>query len=822
MIRALDCLTQALTAQSPQPLRPVEKVSAHCGTEYVVWRLKQAWREGSPFGPDQAVLVRQAVRWSGATLFVPSLPQALRGPLLQAGVRWSEAGTLSAEPFFPDWLDHTGIDPARGIDARPTRRQPSEGVPAESYLQTSLGYSHWKSQALKEAAWQALQAPAGATLLIALPTGSGKSLCFHLLAGFSTGLTLVVVPTVALAIDQYRAACHLLSSIPDLNPKYYAADDPEFDPRDTAEALRTGGTRLLFTSPEACVSGRLRDILDELAGAGRLDNVVIDEAHMVATWGIYFRVDFQMLSMLWRRWRERAQNRIRTLLLSATFTPDCREGLKSLFGAEPWLEFVSQRLRPEPEYYLREFETEDERSQAVMDCVWRLPRPAILYTTRVRDAESWRDGLRRDGFSRVECFTGETSRQERRRLMMRWGADDIDLMIATSAFGLGVDKADVRTVLHACLPEDLDRFYQEVGRAGRDGASAVSLLLATPRDRRIAKDLGARLLRPDTIQARWLALWRSSEPTDEDRHIYKVRLRAKKSELVGVRTYEENVRWNKRLLLQLVRAGMIELVGLEYGEGDDESEWATIRLMFPPQAPDVANRIEVVRERELRILHDGFDRMDEYFSTRAPVCQILARLYGRGTVRVCGGCPGCRTLGRLPHNCPDLLLPPDGESRPFVAIVLGLPAPADPGKRNEMAHWLRRARSVKGIARFACAPNFMTHLLDASRQAFGRNAQPYRVDSLGDPTVGWELPFLLAPTESMVIVHGRTVHRSALRLARGREIVHWVCQGCEPVDERGKSWLDQPGVIPYATPDAWIESGGFIDVHGQSRDADAS
>src|ERR1039458_8413652 len=206
MSHSLAHLAQALTMQSPEPLLPVNKPSEHCSAEYAVWRLKKAWLDGTSFGPDQAVLVRQAVRWSGGTLFVPALSQALRGALFQAGVRWSEAGTLSAEPFLPDWLDPTGIDAERGIDAQPIRRQASESVPAESYLQLSLSYSHWKSQALKEAAWRALQSPAGATLLVALPTGSGKSLCFHLLARFSTGLTLVVVPTVALAIDQYRAA----------------------------------------------------------------------------------------------------------------------------------------------------------------------------------------------------------------------------------------------------------------------------------------------------------------------------------------------------------------------------------------------------------------------------------------------------------------------------------------------------------------------------------------------------------------------------------------------------------------------------------------
>jgi superfamily II DNA helicase RecQ len=98
------------------------------------------------------------------------------------------------------------------------------------------------------------------------------------------------VPTVALAIDQYRAAREL-PLLSHLDARYFAADDPDFSAQQVADAVRAGSTRLLFTSPEACVSGRLRYVIDELASQGRLDHVVIDEAHMVGTWGIYFRVD---------------------------------------------------------------------------------------------------------------------------------------------------------------------------------------------------------------------------------------------------------------------------------------------------------------------------------------------------------------------------------------------------------------------------------------------------------------------------------------------------------------------------------------------------
>jgi CRISPR/Cas system-associated exonuclease Cas4 (RecB family) len=331
------------------------------------------------------------------------------------------------------------------------------------------------------------------------------------------------VPTVALAIDQYRAAREL-PLLSHLDARYFAADDPDFSAQQVADAVRAGSTRLLFTSPEACVSGRLRYVIDELASQGRLDHVVIDEAHMVGTWGIYFRVDFQLLSTHWRQWRERSGHNLRTVLLSATFTPECREGLKILFPSDDWSEFTSQRLRPEISYYVKNFDSSADRDGAVLECIWQLPRPAILYTTRVEDAYSFHRRLQHDDFRRVECFTGETPRVQRRGLLERWRGDDIDVMVATSAFGLGVDKPDVRTILHACIPENLDRFYQEVGRAGRDGYSAVSVLLATKRDVHVANGMGPSLLRPETIQQRWESLWRTHECVDSDKHQYRVNL----------------------------------------------------------------------------------------------------------------------------------------------------------------------------------------------------------------------------------------------------------------------------------------------------------
>lgn len=805
MSSTLDLLAQALAAQDPTGLRTLPRPGTAVGADYAVWRLGQAWT--GTFGADEAVLVRQAIRNTGSHVFSPDVPAPLLGPLGAAGVHLDAVGRLLAEPWLPPWAGHRQAYTPKGVDAPVQSRVPKEAVLAESYLAQSFGYAHWKSQALKEACWSVHKAPAGSTVLVALPTGSGKSLCFHFLARYSTGLTLVIVPTVALAIDQYRSAM-ALSGMRSLEPRYFAADDPDFSPQQVAESVRAGSTRLVFCSPEACVSGRLRGVVDQLTAEGRLDNVVIDEAHMVGTWGIYFRVDFQLLSALWKQWRDRSTPPFKTILLSATFTDACRAGLARLFPSEQWIEFVSQRLRPEPAYHAWRFATEQDRESAVQECVWQLPRPAILYTTRVNDALSWRDRLRGQGFRRVECFTGDTSSAERRSLLARWRQDEIDLMVATSAFGLGVDKSDIRTVLHACLPEDLDRFYQEVGRAGRDGHSAVSLLMTTPGDEAVADGMGPTLLRPETIQQRWEALWRTREPVDARSHVYRVNVRTKRDALVGTRTYEENVRWNKRLLLQLYRADRIGLIDLRRDtSGDVQVEWATLQLKFPPESPDIAALIGVVRDEELQVLGTGLARMKSCAVSEERLCTVLARLYGRETVRVCGGCDGCRIDGRPADECPSLPMPPSLQAVPRREAVAGVPDLLPIRSPHPLGRWMRRAVQVKRLRRFACREEALPTVLELAKEAFGGDPAPYRVDSLGSDTPDWQPPFRLEPDEQLVVVHTGSVHRGAWKLAAGKVVTHWLCDSCDPADERGRAWFDHSGLRPYLTPEAWIAAG---------------
>ena len=370
----------------------------------------------------------------------------------------------------------------------------------------SIGYEQWRSEAQKEAAWATEHTPAGMTKLVVLPTGAGKSLCFQLLPRFTSGLTIVVVPTVALAIDQQASAAKLLTNLPGVNPRYFASDDA---PDLTAQEVRERRTRLLFTSPEACVSGRLRPILDEFARTGWLEDVVVDEAHLIETWGAHFRVEFQVLAAVRRKWLAASEGRkLRTFFIFRYH--DLRvpgTSVRNVFKDGAGDEFVCQRLRPEIRYYGRTFSDPDERDRNTVEVLWHLPRPAILYVTEKKEAENFYRRFQEEGFRRIGCFHGDTRRAERRNLLRQWKTNEIDLMVATAAFGVGVDKPDVRAVVHACYPENLDRYYQEVGRGGRDGWSSLSLFLPTDRDRRVASDLVVNLLREELVQRRWEALF---------------------------------------------------------------------------------------------------------------------------------------------------------------------------------------------------------------------------------------------------------------------------------------------------------------------------
>lgn len=784
-----------------------DAISPPTGTahpDYPRWRFLQLLKRCPTPTLDHGVLLRQAVRWSGNKLFVGSWAPALAAFGTRCGIVLSAAGDLITLPYQPAWLANEPWVDGQGLDQLPEPAIPEETLPAEPWL-WSLANGQmrtWHSPAQKEACWQALTAPPGATTLLGLPTGAGKSLSFQLAARFSPGVTIVIVPTTALAIDQSIAAGEILAAFSHLGPRYYSSNDPNSDPASVRAALLDGSCRLLFASPESCVSGSLRGILDDLAVAGRLHTLVVDEAHIIDSWGGHFRVAFQLLALRREQWLQKSGGTMRTLLLSATFTPHCLDLLKSMFGGAHWRQFACQRLRPELCYFHGAFFSGSHREEALLESLRHLPRPLILYVTEVKEAKHLANVLRDAGFAQTQCFHGETAGAERRRLLLDWRANKIEIMVATSAFGMGVDKADVRTVIHVCFPESVHRYYQEVGRGGRDGARSIALWMPLlPRDRTVASSLLPNMLGADLIKLRWETMLAGAR--EEDDGILSMKTNAKHQRLMGGRSYGENIRWNKRLLLMMARAGRVDLVDLVYEEDEDEPdghvERIYLRCNFVPSDPRIAELLKLPRQRELEDAKRGITALGTYLDGSAKICRLLRREYGDETIIACGGCPACRDHPFDRHSIPVLDFDPPRPTVPRLDVVSTGIFSTGAKALAALAETVVDLISDQNCTRFLIAPDLHENLtreigrrLPPAGRHFYRLDDAREVDRLG-----------IDANDHMIAIHGRVPDRAMLRIRAGSRISHLFPADAQITDANDRVLFTHEGAFFFPSLDQW-------------------
>ncbi len=774
---------------------------------YAIERFGLAFGATGQVGADEAVLLRQAVRWSGMPYLHVERPDWFdelgENFLRQAGVTWSSNGFLSAEAYAPSWLE----DPPVVLDGKPIERKIDESFAAEPYLKTTVGFDRWLSPAQKEAAWIVINAQAGNTCVVGLPTGCGKSCCFWLLPYFSPGLTVVVVPTIALAMDQQRSAAERYREFPGVNPCFFASDD-QADV--TISRLKNRETRLVYASPETCVSGRLRPVLNEFARDGWFQNLVVDEAHLVETWGAQFRVEFQLLAAARTKWRCDSGGKLRTFLFSATMSPRCKRTLTEMFAPDQKaIEFSAQRLRPEPSYFCKEFDGEADRWRHLREALWRLPRPLILYVTRPIDADNLYHNLRKEGFRRLACFSGDTRRDERETNLRGWRENHLDLMVATSAFGVGVDKCDVRAVIHACYPENLDRYYQEVGRSGRDGFGSVCLLLPTQRDKKVAIGIGTQLLRDNAkIQQRWEAMFNARRPLEDISHGYELPINVRRLALRGNRSYTQNLIWNKSLLLQMFRAKLIEFIDLRlvnHGEdGEDPVDWISIRLRFPPGTPDIAQRLEMTRRDEMRSFELGAAQLEDIVKAGLCVSRTLKNLYGIArTQRVCGGCKYCRSHGWHGNDCPPLELPIRDQAGNGVpgAIVEEWPNPNVLNQQTRFVDAMEQLGSKYELKplQIYCPEAHLSAVLNLLAPVFQGIRMPYRIDPFRD-----DISSVLGPADRPVFLHIGSYSETMLATRTIRPSTHLFCGINDTYDKNGRHIKIAYGCDSWASADAWL------------------
>lgn len=445
----------------------------------------------------------------------------------------------------------------------------TEKLCTDPFVKSLTGYDSYACSGQREALLSALFMPAGSTLIVNLPTGAGKTLVAQvpvLLNGLNKGLTIFIVPTVALAIDQERRMKELLSNkSAELSSSKFAFHGglSELDRQKIKENIRNGTQGVVFTSPESA-TGALLPSLYSATKDGLLKYLFIDEAHLIAGWGDSFRPAFQALSGVRRGLLEASRGEpFRTVLMSATFTPDTVETIDKLFGPSQNIQMVSSiNIRPEPLYWVDKVENETAKKVSVLNLVKYAPRPFILYVTKRADAKTWFKCLKEEvGYDRLACFTGDTSTIDRESIIKLWSNNQLDGIVATSAFGVGIDKSDVRTVIHATVPETLDRFYQEVGRGGRDGNASLSLTVFAPNDIAIANEMGrGDQLGKEKAFIRWESMFSKSELIENTNSLRLIDI-STRSVLIKQES-DANQSWNMRTLILLVRAGIIELASL--------------------------------------------------------------------------------------------------------------------------------------------------------------------------------------------------------------------------------------------------------------------
>lgn len=443
----------------------------------------------------------------------------------------------------------------------------------DSLIYSVTGFKQFKSVSQKLAVYGALNTPAGYSTLVSLPTGGGKSLITQMVAYQKEGLTVVVVPTVSLADDQLLAAKQIVKGN-NVDQEIFAyRSGVQLTP--ILKAIQKKTARLLFISPEALMNNQsFEEVIKNANKQYYLKNIIIDEAHIVVDWGASFRVDYQCLEA-WRKKLLLTNPAIRTILLSATFENKCVDVLKKLFSdGKHWIEVRCDSLRHEPRYILLQENSYKDKEKKTIELVQKLPHPMIIYVARPNDAERIRSLLSENGINNVYTYTGLTKGDQREQLLKNWKANTFEILVATSAFGVGVDKPDVRTVLHLYIPQNPNTYYQELGRGGRDQLPCLSVMCTCSDDLDIAFNrINKRVMTTEKIVGRWDSMY-NNKSSIRDGAITYINTAIKpnyhfkeKDEWDDTPTSEADMKWNIYVLLLFRRHGLIDIMGITNDKG---------------------------------------------------------------------------------------------------------------------------------------------------------------------------------------------------------------------------------------------------------------
>jgi len=335
-------------------------------------------------------------------------------------------------------------------------------------LRSVFGFAHFRAN--QEAVCRA--AIAGRDLLLVMPTGAGKSLCYQLPAIARGGTALVISPLIALMDDQALKLASLGLRVARIHSGMERSQA-----RQACVEYLQGSLQFLFIAPE-----RLRvPGFPEMLAKQQLALIAIDEAHCISQWGHDFRPDYRMLGQYLPRLRG-GENPAPVLALTATATPTVQADILTQLGMEKPKKFIHGFRRENLAIEVAELPMPDRPRAISRLLADPQRRPAIVYATSRKMAERLAEELALK--IPAGAYHAGLNPETRERVQAAFQAGELEVVVATIAFGMGIDKADIRTVIHAGLPATLEGYYQEIGRAGRDGGLSRTYLMHSYADQR--------------------------------------------------------------------------------------------------------------------------------------------------------------------------------------------------------------------------------------------------------------------------------------------------------------------------------------------------